>query len=90
MCGVLGLAASFLTGASFFTFKVVGTNLVRSALKLRICGLASIIGAVGLEEAGLLGELVLACGLAPIKDGAPGRRPEKETVKLKFQTFPEI
>ena len=43
------MSASFLGGgASFFSLSAVGTNRVRSALKLRICGLASIMDAVAL------------------------------------------
>ncbi len=78
MCGLaLDLARSFFGGMSFLTFNVVGTNLVKSALRFRICGLASMIEAVGLDDGGLDGTLVLSCGRPLNIGGAPGRRPLK-------------
>ena len=89
VCGVLhsiwgvalaDLSTSFLGGgASFFSFSVVGTNRVRSALKLRICGLASMMvalfGALPDEDVAAEPEEEEEAGLPAIPEGAPGRSP---------------
>ena len=73
MCGVEGLTwCGLFWATSFFSFRVVGTKRVRSALKLRICGLASIVAAIALPDA-FLAKVAVAEPAMPCDPPRPPR-----------------